>query len=586
MKDHCMRTGSGPSVHHRVDPFIRCNQCGTDARPTFMYMTPLPRTALLVALLTGPPTVQAQLAPAIKAQLDAAVEAHFTVDAPGGVVLVAKGDQVLYERALGMADVAAKKPLTIASQLRIGSVTKQFTGVAILQLAEEGKLKVTDEIQQYVDFPKKDHPITIEHLVTHTSGIPNFTNLPAYNPEAYAKDATLPELIAHFKDLPLEFEPGTKWSYSNSGYILLTAIVEKASGRSWTDYVSEHLFRPAGMMASSAAINGGLLPNEPGVGYQPEGDGWVSAFPISLTWPLGAGAIRSSVHDLWKWNTAIHKGKLLTPAMREKAFTPYRLADGSLTDYGYGWMFSNVQGSLTHEHSGGIDGSTTNSLYLPQEDLYVAVLVNRQAFDASVLAPTLAAIALGRPYGGIEQPLSPELAKEFTGVFVNEQGVDRYLTADAKGLHAQRQGGSRFDLRYLGEDRFIYTSDVITLTFQRTHGKVTGAHFKARDREEILTRSDKPLPLRTAIPLKNADLLAYVGEFELEPGFTLTFRAEGDRFFTRATGQPEIEVFGSAPHEFFLTVVDADMTFHPEADGSVQRLTFRQGGVIEAKRVK
>lgn len=551
-----------------------------------MRMIPSPLRLLSTAWLLVPFISSAQIDPAIKAQLDATVEAHFNAEAPGGVVLVAKGDQVLYERALGLADVAANKPLTTSSQLRIGSVTKQFTGVAILQLADQGRLKLTDEIQRYVDLPKKEHAITIEHLVTHTSGIPNFTDLPLYNADAYSKEVTLPDLITYFKDLPLEFEPGTQWSYSNSGYILLTAIVEKVSGKTWTEYVTDHLLRPAGMTASSAAINGGFLPNEPGLGYQPGADGWVPAFPVSLTWPRGAGAIRSTVGDLWKWNTAVHKGGLLSPAMRAKAFTAFALADGASSDYGYGWVFRNVQGRPTYEHSGGINGSTTNALYLPEEDLYVAVLVNRESADASVLAPTLAAIALGTPYGGPEQPLSHDRAQEFTGVFVNAQGVERYLTADTAGLHAQRQGAGRFDLRYLGGDRFIYTHDVIELTFQRTNGKVTGALFRTRDREEVLTRSDKPLPVRTAIPLRNAELQAYVGEFELAPGFTLTFRTEGDRFFAQATGQAEVEVFGSAPHEFFHTVIDADMTFHPEADGSVQRLTFRQGGVIEGTRVK
>lgn len=552
----------------------------------FMRMITGTFRILAAALLAAPLLATAQSTADQRAQFDAALAEHFTADAPGGVVLVAKGDQVLYERALGLADVATNKPMTTASQLRIGSVTKQFTAVAILQLAELGKLHVTDEIQQHVDFPKKEHPITIEHLVSHTSGIPNFTDLPLYTAEAYAKPATLPELIAHFKDLPLEFAPGTKWSYSNSGYILLTAIVEKASGMAWTDYVEEHLLRPAGMAESSASLAGTLLPNEPGLGYQPEGDGWIPAFPVSLTWPRGAGAIRSTVGDLWKWNTAVHQGQLLSSAMRAKAFAPYLLADGRSSGYGYGWMTMNVQGSPTLEHSGGINGSTTDVIYLPKEEIFVAVLVNRESADASRLAPRLAAIALGKPYGGPVQPLSAELAQEYTGVYVSTDSVVRYITADAQGLHAQRQGGGRFDLQHLGHDRFIYAHDVINLTFQRTNGKVTGALFQARDREEQMTRSDQPLPSRVAIALKHTDLLAYVGEYELMPGFTLTFRADGDRFFVRATGQQEFEVFGSAPHEFFLTVVDASMTFHPEADGTVNRLTFRQGREMEGKRVR
>ncbi|MEX1132069.1 MAG: DUF3471 domain-containing protein, partial [Flavobacteriales bacterium] len=233
-----------------------------------------------------------------------------------------------------------------------------------------------------------------------------------------------------------------------------------------------------------------------------------------------------------------------------------------------------------------INGSTTNSLYLPEEEIYVAVLVNRESADASVLGAKLAAIALGKPYGGAEQALTAEQAQEYTGVYVNDDGVERYITADDKGLHAQRQGGGRFDLRYLGNDRFLYAHDVINLSFTRSNGTVSGALFQSRSSEEELVRSDKPLPTRTSIPLNNAELQAYVGEYELAPGFTLTFRADGDRFFARATGQQEFEVFGAAPHEFFLTVVDANMTFHPAADGTVDRLTFRQGGEMEGKRVK
>ncbi len=529
----------------------------------------------------------AQISAEQRNRLDAAIEEHFNPGSPGGVVLVAQGDKVLYERALGLADMDAKEPLSTNSVLRIGSVTKQFTGVAILQLAEQGKLKLSDEIQQYVDFPKKEHAITIEHLITHTSGIPNFTDLPLYNAENYAKDATLPELIAYFKDLPLEFAPGSKWSYSNSGYILLTAIIERVTGMTWTDHVEKHLLRPAGMTASSASITPGYLPNEPGLGYRPDGEGWGTALPVSLAWPRGAGAIRSTVGDLWKWNTAVHKGPLLSSAMREKAFTAYKLADGTSSNYGSGWMFMNVQGSPTHEHSGGINGATGNAIYLPEEDIYVAVLVNRESDDAHNLAPKLAAIALGKPYGGAAQALPAEQANQYTGVYVDKDGVNRYITADADGLHSQRQGGARFDLVHLGNDRFLFSRDVIELVFQRdSKGNVTGALFRTRVREEQLTRTDQPLPKREAIALKNAELQPYIGEFELAPGFSLTFRAEGDRFFVQATGQQEIEVFGSAPHEFFLTVVDATITFHPEADGRVQRITFRQGGEMEGKRVK
>ncbi|MBK9176014.1 MAG: serine hydrolase [Flavobacteriales bacterium] len=518
------------------------------------------------------------------AAYDAEVQAHFSADGPGGSVIVAQGGNVLYERALGMADMTNGKALSTAYQFRIGSVTKQFAAVSILQLEETGKLKVTDEIQQYIDFPKKENPITIEHLLTHTSGIPNFTSGEGYGPDAYGKDVVLEDLIALFADLPLEFEPGTKWNYSNSGYILLTAIIEEVSGQQWADYANEHLFAQAGMTSTTAYNNQGS-PGE-AVGYAEDSTGWKPANPISMTWPLAAGNIRSTVEDLWKWNSGVFAGKLVPIARLAQAHRPVALADGSTFQYGYGWGFQNVQGSPTIEHNGGIDGFVSASIYLPKEDIYVAVLVNRESDDAGALAPKLAAIALGKPYGGPTAPLSADEAQAFTGVFVNADGVERYITAEGNKVRSLRQGSTPMDLRYLGNDRFLYEGDVITLRFQRTAGKVSGAIFLARDREEQLTRSDKPLPKpHVEIPLKTADLQAYVGEYELAPGFTLTFRAEEDRFFVLPTRQSESEVFGEAPHKFFLKVVDATIEFHPEADGSVKRITFNQGGVMEGKRI-
>jgi CubicO group peptidase (beta-lactamase class C family) len=538
------------------------------------------------ALLLGLAFISSANAQSTTAVYDRAINEHFTADAPGGSVLVAQGGKVIYERALGMADMAATKLLTTDNQFRIGSVSKQFAAVAILQLAEAGKLKLSDEIQAYVDYPKKEQPITVEHLLTHTSGIPNFTSMPLFNAGAYVKDITLPELIAFFADLPLEFAPGTKWNYSNSGYILLTAIIERVSGQSWTDYATEHLFTPAGMTQSSAAIASGALPNE-AIGYAGTPQGWEPAHLISLSWPRGAGCIRSTVGDLWKWNTSVFAGKLVSQELLAKAHTGYILPDGTNTEYGYGWHFQNVQGSPTVEHNGGINGFVSASIYLPKEDIYVAVLVNRESDDANNLAPKLAAIALGKPYGGPEVPLTDAEAQAYTGVYVNAEGVERYITAEGSTLSSMRQGSTPRTLQYLGNDRFLFQGDVITLTFQRTEGKVTGAHFRSRDREEQLIRSDKPLPApRKEIALKGADLQKYVGEYQLAPGFTLTFRAEGDRFFGRATGQEEFEVFGDGPHTFFLKVVDAKMEFHVEADGSVQRMTFDQGGPTEAKRVK
>lgn len=279
-----------------------------------------------------PATLNAQVIdPGMTAAFDDALAARFTTDAPDCAVLIARGSTIVYEKAIGLADLNTKQALTTQHQFRIASVTKQFAAVAILQLAEAGKLNVTDEIQKYMDFPAKEQPITIEHLLTHSSGIPDFTRTVAYTPEAYANAITLPELIALFADEPLEFAPGSRWSYSNSGYILLTAIIENVSAQSWSDYAREHLFEPAGMISSSAAISGGPLDNE-ATGYAEGEQGWEPAYPISLSWPRAAGCIRSTVRDLWAWNRSVFAGQLVGTAMLTHAHRPFQLSDGSTTD--------------------------------------------------------------------------------------------------------------------------------------------------------------------------------------------------------------------------------------------------------------
>ena len=519
-------------------------------------------------------------------EMDAVVSARFVDDkAPGAAILVAKGGTVIYRRGVGMGDVSASKPIATDGVFRIGSVTKQFTAVAILQLVAQGKLALTDEVQTYVDFPKKDQPITIEHLLRHTSGISNYTDLPSFVPENYSKDVSLKEVIATFADLPLEFAPGTKWNYSNSGYILLGAVIERASGLTWEHYLQKNIFGPLDMQHTSASPENGQLPGEV-IGYQEGEKGWEPGIPLSMTWPHAAGTIRSTVDDLFTWNTAVFSGKLVSKELLAMAHTDHLLNDGSSTHYGYGWFFQNVQGSPTIEHNGGINGFVSASLYLPKDDIYVAVLCNSETDAAGALAPLLAAIAMGKPYGGSTMQVPLAKLKELEGVYVSKDSVIRYITADEKGLHSQRQGSAVRDLSCTGEDQFIYTGDVITLTFVRKDGKVTGARFVSRSDDQELTLSNEPLPVRTAVKADPEALKRYVGVYELAPGFTVTFRAEGDRLYGQATGQTEFEAFAQGPDRFFLKVVDARIEFYPEADGTVNRMKLIQGAEMEGMRVK
>src|SRR4051812_1339464 len=187
----------------------------------------------------------------VSAQLDALVAPHFAADGPGAVVLVKKGDQILLRKAYGMANVELGVPMRPELIFRLGSVTKQFTSAAIMMLVDEGKVALGDDIRKYVpDYPKKAATVTLEHLLTHTGGVPNFTDLPAFDKRA-REDLSHGEVLALFKDLPLDFAPGEKWKYSNSGYYLLGMVIEKVSGKSYAELLSERIFKPLGMAQTS-----------------------------------------------------------------------------------------------------------------------------------------------------------------------------------------------------------------------------------------------------------------------------------------------------------------------------------------------
>jgi len=519
--------------------------------------------------------------------MDAVLHSYFSDKEPGAVALVALDGQVIWSGAVGLADVRAKSTLDTSDVFRIGSITKQFTATAILQLVEEGLVRLDADIRDYIDFPKKDQVITVEHLLTHTSGIPNYTDLPSFTPKAFGKDVQVKDVVATFKDLPLEFVPGSRFQYSNSGYILLGLIVEKASGLAWDAYMQEFIFTPAGMTHTSASPDNALVEDEI-TGYTQEDGKWSAATPLSLTWPYSAEVIRSTVGDLNRWNTAVMSGALVPPASMDRAFRDHPLADGSPSHYGYGWLTGRLQGTATLEHGGSINGFQSYGLFIPQDAVYVAVLSNREDVDVGAPAAELAAIALGSPFPTKPYGVDTAALRALTGVYVTPKGVERYLTVDGGKLWSQRQGSSKRELLCVGQDQFRFVGEVTMLEFQRSNGKVTGARLRTRMADEQMTRTDRPLPEPVKeIAVDAATLKRYVGVYELQPGFNLTFRADGGRLFAQATGQEEFEAFASSSTAFFLKVVEARMEFYPEADGSVKKMKLFQGGAeMEGKRIK
>lgn len=542
--------------------------------------------ALLFTVLSVT-TAQTSATKQLTAEFDKILSEQFKPGETGCAALVAKKGQIIYKKAFGMANLELNVPMQPDMVFRIGSITKQFTAVAILQLMEQGKLSLQDEITKFIpDYPTQAYKITIEHLLTHTSGIKSYTNVPEF--QKYIRTDMKPsEVIDMFKNLPMEFAPGTKWNYNNSGYFLLGYIIEKVSGKSYPEYIEENFFKPLGMTNTLYGSDSKIVKNR-AWGYQPDGNGIKNADMMSMSLPYAAGSIQSTVEDLFRWNQAVHSYKLVKKETLEKAFTEYKLADGKGTKYGYGWSFSQIQDSRTIEHGGGINGYLTNALYLPAEDIFVAVFSNNNAKSPAFVSNLMAAVALGKPYTRTEIFPDEATLDQYKGVYENEEGLLREISRDGNKLYSQRTSAAKLIIRAYDKDKFFFDNSLTLLSFVRDgSGKVTQAVIDDRGTVSVWKRTNKPLDARKEIKVSEAVLAQYAGEYELQPGFILAVSNEGDRLFTQATGQAKFEVFAETETKFFLKVVEASIEFVKDDAGKFTKLILNQGGRrMEAKRIK
>ena len=295
-----------------------------------------------------------------------------------GSVAVAHDGKIVYSQGFGLADEEWGIPNAPDTKFRLGSITKQFTGMAILLLEQQGKLKVDDPVCKFLTTcPDAWKPLTLHHLLTHTSGVVNFTSLPDYS-ELKKKRSKAEDTALVVKDKPLEFDPGTKFKYSNTGYILLGAVIEKASGMTYAEFMQRNVFDPLGMKDTGVEDQRKLI-NKRAKGYVCSPTCGHADF-IDMSIPHAAGAMYSTVLDLVKWDEAIRAGKLLTPENHKRWVTPYK--DG----YAYGWAVKQTEGMLEVGHGGGIDGFATMIVRFPEKGVVAVAFTNHLPGDAGKVA--------------------------------------------------------------------------------------------------------------------------------------------------------------------------------------------------------
>jgi len=556
--------------------------------------TSLVVTLFLLVFAQPVPTCaqQNQAGEALAGKIDAVMSEVYKPGQPGAAIIVQKNGQTVFRKGYGMADLELGVPVEPDMVFRLGSITKQFTAVSILMLAQEGKLGLQDEITKFLpDYPTQGRKITVEHLLTHTSGIQSYTDLAEWLP-LWRKDFTVKELIDLFKDKPMQFEPGERWVYNNSGYILLGAVIEKVSGESYEQFVDGRIFKPLGMKSSYYGSTERVIPRRV-PGYQMGKGGFVNAPYLSMTQPYAAGSLLSTIDDLAVWNDAVFSGKLVKKEWLDKAFTPYKLKNGESSGYGYGWFPADFGGHHSIEHGGGINGFTSYEMTFPEDRIFLAILTNSavEGRGPEPRAVKIAWLTLGLPeperkaVGLAAKDLDP-----LAGVYVGERKQEFYISRDGNKLFAQRQGGAKNELLAASAGEF-FTGDnpARILAVKDAAGNVTKLRIESRiGPAQVYIKTARPIPpprKEAAVDPKVFDRLT--GDYELAPDFLITILRRGDKLISQATGQPEIELFPESETRFFLKVVDAQVDFVIDAAGRVTGLVLHQGGQdLPAKKIR
>lgn len=404
-----------------------------------------------------------------------------------GTAFIAKGGKVVFSKGYGMANFELDVPNTPQTKFRLGSITKQFTAMAIMQLQEKGLLSVDDPITKYFPDYKAAEKVTIHHLLSHTGGIYNFTSGSDYQ-KMMRVNSPPDQIFAAFKDKPLDFEPGAKWNYSNSGYILLGMIIEKVSGKSYEAYLKENIFQPLNMANTGYDHTDMLLKNR-AAGYEVKMGAITNTDFLDMSIPFSAGALYSTVEDLYLWDRALYTEKLVKKATLEKIYTPVK------NNYGYGWGIDEQKGHKRIGHGGGINGFVTQINRYVNDDVCVIVLGNMLPARVGKIASDLGLMALGEKV---------EVVKERKEIKLDPKTYD-----------------------------------------------------------------------------------AYVGVYEFKEGFNMTITREGDHLMVQATGQGKTELFPESEKDFFVKVVDAQISFMKNDKGEVTELVLYQGGQrLLARKVK
>ncbi|HYN08957.1 MAG TPA: serine hydrolase [Vicinamibacterales bacterium] len=428
---------------------------------------------------------------ALEAKIDELVNAHVKMNRFSGTVLLASAGKPLVAKGYGHANIEWQVPNTTSTRFRIGSVTKQFTSMLIMQFREQGKVKLEDAVCVYVTpCPPAWKPVTIHHLLTHTSGIPTYTGIASWR-ETNMVPKTIDQMVAVFRDLPLQWTPGDRYEYNNSGYFLLGVVIEKIAGKKYEQALQEMIFTPLEMKDTGYDWSKTILPRRAS-GYTGRGAALENAAALDMQQPYAAGSLYSTVEDLLTWDQALYTEKLLPTAAKQLMWTPFK------DDYAYGWIVAPPSRALFggHQriaHSGGINGFSSVIVRLPGPNVTVIVLANNDSVNASAIGRDMAAIYYGLPYtipaARAAVKVDPNLFDQYAGKYELRPGFVVTITREGTSLMAQGTGQPKFEILPESDTKFFAANVDLVITFVKgADGKVTHFVLTQGGRDQIAKR--------------------------------------------------------------------------------------------------
>lgn len=530
-------------------------------------------------------------------QLDSLFKTFFPTNEPGGVVILAHKGMPLFKKAYGMANTELNVPMNTDHKLGIGSISKQFAAISIMLLQQDGKLNVKDDIHKYLpNYNTYGRIITIENLLSHTSGIPSYTELYGFD-LLVNKKVSVHKLVKFFERRPLLFEPGSNWSYSNSGYVLAAEIVKKISGMSFNDFLQQRIFKPLLMTETTLGTSDYTISNKTAE-YAANNKGRVKMeSQYDWYWAYGAGQIVSTVDDMLKWNEGLYNGQFLSPELLSVAHKNYILSTGQPANYGLGWAISSFKNRSMIQHGGAIGGYRAQGMRVPEDHLYLLTLSNSATTNAGLINNKALSILYEMPALKESKDLGLVL-KDIEGIYEapssglrlqsNFGAIPVYYTlrVDSNNrVTAQRTGASRIMLSPAGKDAYFDKSNPFTKwQIERTNtGEVSGILFVFHSPGTGPQRFNKKInstlpPDKKEIKSDSLSMAKFAGLYEHEFGDQLIISGDKNGLLIEEleTGL-RFKPIWLGENRFYLKDIDWEIIFDSDKKGIINGMHYFNG---------